>query len=106
MASNCSPPPLAVGSRREPHPRARTRKPDRALVVGVERVVDRQRRRGDGVIDAGETCDDADTDGLDCWVGCGLAAAGGTCELDASVCTSDVCDGAGTCTLRGPTTTC
>jgi cysteine-rich repeat protein len=58
---------------------------------------------GNGVIDAPEQCDDGNTGALDCCTpGCALVPSGGTCEFDGNVCTSDTCDGAGTCSLGGP----
>jgi uncharacterized delta-60 repeat protein len=62
---------------------------------------------GNGVIDAPEQCDDANTGGLDCCTpGCALVPSGGSCEFDGNVCTSDTCDGAGTCNLGGPRSVC
>jgi cysteine-rich repeat protein len=53
---------------------------------------------GDGVLDAGESCDDGNNVGADCCTAiCTFEAAGTTCN-DATVCTtSDQCDGAGGC---------
>ncbi len=53
---------------------------------------------GDGVIDAGEQCDDGNTMSGDCCSAtCTLEAAGGPCATDFNQCTDDVCDGAGVC---------
>jgi hypothetical protein len=53
---------------------------------------------GNGVLDAGETCDDGDRGSLDC---CGRSCtydpAGAVCAADADPCTLERCDGAGTC---------
>jgi uncharacterized delta-60 repeat protein len=62
---------------------------------------------GDGALDAGEQCDDGNTGALDCCTpGCALVPSGGGCEFDGNVCTSDTCDGAGTCSLGGPRVVC
>jgi cysteine-rich repeat protein len=62
---------------------------------------------GNGVIDAPEQCDDGNTGALDCCTpGCALVPSGGTCEFDGNACTSDTCDGAGTCSLGGPRSLC
>lgn len=54
---------------------------------------------GNGVVDAGEQCDDGNTlDGDCCSATCQLDASGTFCEADGDICTDDVCDGAGTCT--------
>ena len=54
---------------------------------------------GDGVLDAGEACDDGNQlDGDCCSSACTFEAAGSVCD-DASACTeTDVCDGGGSCT--------
>jgi len=58
---------------------------------------------GNAFLDAGEQCDDGNTDGLDCCsAGCGWDPAGQICNADASRCTYDTCDGAGTCVGGGP----
>lgn len=59
---------------------------------------------GDTVLDAGEQCDDGNTDGSDCCsAGCGFDPAGQSCTAaDASPCTWDVCDGSGSCQVGGP----
>jgi hypothetical protein len=52
---------------------------------------------GNGMLDAGEACDDGSPGGDDCCsVTCGLVASGVACE-DSNVCTDSQCDGAGTC---------
>ena len=54
---------------------------------------------GNGVIDAGEQCDDANTISGDCCsASCQLEAAGSTCTDDGDACTADTCDGSGVCT--------
>ena len=59
---------------------------------------------GNAFLDAGEQCDDGNTDGLDCCsAGCGFDPVGQVCDtVDATPCTYDTCDGAGTCALGGP----
>lgn len=56
---------------------------------------------GDGTLDPGEQCDDGAANGLPgdcCTVTCTFQPAGTTCTDDGSLCTSDMCDAAGTCT--------
>ena len=54
-------------------------------------------RCGNGVLDAGEACDDGNESPLDCCSPtCTLDASGADCT-DFDPCTSDTCDGAGTC---------
>lgn len=54
-------------------------------------------RCGNHVLDAGETCDDGNQSALDCCSPtCTFDARGATCT-DYDPCTSDTCDGAGTC---------
>jgi cysteine-rich repeat protein len=56
-------------------------------------------RCGNGVLDAGEACDDGDQSALDCCSPtCTFDASGAACT-DGDPCTSDTCDGAGTCEL-------
>ena len=59
---------------------------------------------GNAFLDAGEQCDDGNTNGHDCCAaGCGFDPSGQTCDTgDASICTYDTCDGAGTCDQGGP----
>ncbi|MDX2169694.1 MAG: hypothetical protein SF182_21675 [Deltaproteobacteria bacterium] len=58
---------------------------------------------GDGTLGDGEACDDGDRYGGDCCsASCTLIAAGTTCDADADPCTADQCDGAGACTVSGP----
>jgi len=59
---------------------------------------------GNAFLDAGEQCDDGNTDGTDCCsAGCAYDLPGQVCDTaDASICTWDTCDGAGTCMLGGP----
>jgi cysteine-rich repeat protein len=53
---------------------------------------------GDGVIDAGEECDDGNTvDGDCCDSGCLFEPSESTCTDDGIACTNDVCDGLGNC---------
>jgi cysteine-rich repeat protein len=65
---------------------------------------------GDGTLDPGEECDDGTANGLPgdcCTVTCAFEAAGTACTDDANLCTSDVCDAAGTCTHpSAPSPTC
>lgn len=54
---------------------------------------------GDGVVGAGEQCDDTNDRSDDCCrVDCQFASAGTPCIADADSCTADLCDGAGACT--------
>jgi cysteine-rich repeat protein len=56
-------------------------------------------RCGNGVLDAGEACDDGNRQNGDCCSStCTYEAAGGKCTSDGNDCTFDVCDGAGVCT--------
>lgn len=53
---------------------------------------------GDSILDAGEQCDDGNTaDGDCCSSGCAFEAAEAPCQDDGNACTTDACDGAGTC---------
>lgn len=53
---------------------------------------------GDGVQDAGEDCDDANTSDGDCCSSlCEFEASGAACDDGSACTTSDACDGAGTC---------
>jgi hypothetical protein len=53
---------------------------------------------GNGVLDAGEACDDGVRAGSDCCDRtCRLSPVTARCEPDTDVCTNDRCDGAGTC---------
>jgi uncharacterized delta-60 repeat protein len=57
---------------------------------------------GNAFLDAGEQCDDGNTNGLDCCsAGCGYDPAGQICDGDASICTWDTCNGSGTCSVGG-----
>lgn len=59
-------------------------------------------RCGDGVVDAGETCDDGNTDDADCCTSaCDVAAADGTTCSDASRCITAGACGAGVCAGPG-----
>lgn len=62
---------------------------------------------GDGVLQAGETCDDGNADDGDCCSStCQYETAGSPCE-DGVVCTAlDTCDGLGACQTGGPATGC
>ncbi|HEY2387339.1 MAG TPA: hypothetical protein VGK30_10280 [Candidatus Binatia bacterium] len=54
---------------------------------------------GNGTVDSGELCDDGNTlDGDCCSSTCQFEASGSFCPADYDFCTSDVCDGAGSCT--------
>ena len=54
---------------------------------------------GNGVVELGEQCDDGNTAGGDCCSAtCQYEGSGSACADDGDVCTSDVCDGAGSCT--------
>ena len=55
---------------------------------------------GDGVIEPGEACDDANLgrDGDCCMLGCSFAPAGQGCATDGIPCTTDICNATGTCT--------
>jgi len=56
-------------------------------------------RCGNGIVDPGEACDDGNQLNGDCCSStCQLDSAGQPCTPDPSVCTDDVCDGAGVCT--------
>lgn len=53
---------------------------------------------GDGSVQAGESCDDGNgVDGDCCSSTCAFESAGATCNDDGDACSSDTCDGAGTC---------
>ncbi|MGD9765170.1 MAG: hypothetical protein AB7V27_15815 [Candidatus Binatia bacterium] len=53
---------------------------------------------GNGVVQAGEECDDGNVEGGDCCsVTCEYEPIGNACATDGEICTADVCDGAGTC---------
>jgi len=58
---------------------------------------------GNGILEAGETCDDSNNlDGDCCSSSCQFNSVGAACD-DADACTdSDTCDGAGTCLVGGP----
>ncbi len=62
---------------------------------------------GDGTVQAGEACDDGNTDDGDCCSStCQYEVAGSACD-DGVVCTAvDSCDGAGACQPGGAATTC
>jgi CSLREA domain-containing protein len=64
---------------------------------------------GNGVVTTGEQCDDRNSIGGDCCDAvCQLEAAASPCTDDGFGCTSDLCDGAGTCVhdLRAAGATC
>jgi len=62
---------------------------------------------GDGSVQAGEGCDDGNTDDGDCCSSaCQYQALGGACDDGVACTASDTCDGAGTCRPGGPATTC
>lgn len=65
---------------------------------------------GDGTLDPGEQCDDGAGNGLPgdcCSVTCAFQPAGTACTDDGNLCTSDMCDAAGTCTHPiAPSSTC
>ncbi len=53
---------------------------------------------GDGVVGAHEQCDDGNTVSGDCCsAACQFEAAGSACTSDANPCTTDLCNGSGTC---------
>jgi cysteine-rich repeat protein len=53
---------------------------------------------GNGLVEGPEECDDGNNlDGDCCSATCILEPSGSTCEDDGNVCTSDTCDGLGTC---------
>ena len=53
---------------------------------------------GDGILQGGESCDDGNgLDGDCCSSTCSFETFGATCVDDGDACTSDTCDGAGTC---------
>jgi cysteine-rich repeat protein len=54
---------------------------------------------GNGVVQAGEECDDGNTAGGDCCSPtCGYEPQGDPCPADDEVCSDDICDATGTCT--------
>ena len=58
---------------------------------------------GNGVLRAGEACDDGNSVGGDCCsIFCTFEVSGSFCDLDGSVCTADTCDGAGSCAAGAP----
>ncbi|HLK11004.1 MAG TPA: IPT/TIG domain-containing protein [Candidatus Binatia bacterium] len=65
---------------------------------------------GNGVVDPGEQCDDGAANGLPgdcCTATCQFQPADTPCTDDGSLCTADLCDGAGTCIhLPAPAPTC
>ncbi len=62
---------------------------------------------GNGVVEAGETCDDGNTAAGDCCSPtCTYDAPGTACTSDGNVCTNDVCNGAGACLHPNNTAPC
>ena len=62
---------------------------------------------GDGVVDAGEVCDDGHVAPGDCCaLGCTLDPAGSACNDDGNPCTDESCDGSGTCVHTANTASC
>ena len=62
---------------------------------------------GNGVVEAGETCDDGNTAAGDCCSPtCTYDAPGTACTSDGNVCTNDVCNGAGACLHPNNTASC
>jgi cysteine-rich repeat protein len=60
---------------------------------------------GDGTLDPGEQCDDGNAASGDCCSAtCAYESSSASCTDDADPCTSDVCDGAGTCRHDPPGT--
>ncbi len=59
---------------------------------------------GDGVLDEGEACDDANTLDGDCCASNCAAEAGAPCTDDADPCTTDACNEAGVCAHEPPGT--
>jgi cysteine-rich repeat protein len=62
---------------------------------------------GNGVVTAGETCDPSlDAPVTCCAASCTWASPGAACPGDRTVCTDDVCDGAGACVHPNNTASC
>jgi filamentous hemagglutinin len=62
---------------------------------------------GDGFKDAGEQCDDGNTQNGDCCSAtCQFEANGSTCTSDSNPCTNDVCNASGVCTHPNNTAPC
>lgn len=61
---------------------------------------------GNGILDAEEPCDPTAPGSECCTPTCVSADLGAPCADDGSVCTGDVCDGAGRCDHSGPPTGC
>lgn len=68
--------------------------------IAVGRFIARPPACGDGALNGDEECDAGDANGADascCAADCTAARAGLSCADDANPCTSDRCDGAGSC---------
>jgi cysteine-rich repeat protein len=64
----------------------------------IQPYVDSPCTCGNGVLDPGEQCDDGNVDNGDCCSAfCRFESSGGACPDDGSSCTTDQCDGAGSC---------
>jgi cysteine-rich repeat protein len=64
-------------------------------------------RCGNGVLDAGEQCDDGNRAAGDCCSPtCTFEASGNACTSDSNACTDDTCDNAGTCQHTDNTAAC
>jgi cysteine-rich repeat protein len=62
---------------------------------------------GDGILDAGETCDDGNLVNGDCCSSlCQVEALASPCADDGDPCTLDECDGAGNCGVGAPRSGC
>jgi len=62
---------------------------------------------GDGLLDPEETCDHAENNGVGCCsYDCQWREAGSTCLDDGVACTSQACDGAGTCVYSADDSAC
>lgn len=89
----------AAGKVRAAGPSAACDAPTPAPTATIVPTATPQPSCGDGIVSAGETCDDGNTNDGDCCNStCGFDAAGTACAGDGNACTDDRCDGAGTCT--------
>ena len=73
-----------------------TTEPDLDVDFAVARLLTLE-SCGNGVVDPGEWCDTGNTPGDCCSSGCTFEGTFVSCQSDNNVCTSDHCDGAGTC---------
>ena len=89
---------IALATRRAATALAR-RPPSSLLVAGVLWARIAAADCGDGVVEAGETCDDGNLVAGDCCAStCTTEPAGSGCVDDGNPCSLDQCDGSGTCT--------